>query len=375
MRICVYAESIKVFTTGTPQRGMMKHLIAMNQDDEFIFFVRKEKTSNKVLDVFFEEIACFKNVRIENSCLSTVQTNLLFLMGLYRFASIPVNADVYISCDIVCFGSKNVPIVNLIADFSSINKGEVSSLNYVGKMLRRLQYKLMVKHSSHIVAISQFTLSILNDKNPETISKSSLVYNGIEDSWFTHPIKPCEIAVPSQYFIWWGHISKRKNVDGLLEAYKQFLLENTKVDNPPCILIVSNNHEETKHGVECDSVLRHKVIFVKSVGLDQLISLVDNSRGVLFPSYYEGFGLPVIESFSRGRQVLTSDVSALKEVTCGKAIYCDPHDIQTIKHGIAGLCDPVSDEQCDDLKRIAARYSYLNAAKSFNQIIKHRLTT
>ena len=82
---------------------------------------------------------------------------------------------------------------------------------------------------------------------------------------------------------------------------------------------------------------------------DQLISLIRGARAVLFPSIYEGFGLPVAESMFLGTPVLTSNVSSLPEVAGDAALLIDPYSIDAISRAIAAL--DRDDELCGDLSR------------------------
>jgi glycosyltransferase involved in cell wall biosynthesis len=348
---------------------MIKELIKMRPADKFIFVVRKENPENKVLRDFFNDISNLPNFTIVYDRLTTKQTNFLFLIGLGHLAALRCNADVYLSCDIISFGRKNYPIINLIADFSSINNNESSTLNSIGKFLRRKQYKVMVKNAAHIVAISNYTLNILRSKTPAVIDKSSLIYNGIDDVWFSTGNVIHKQLNKDPYFLWWGHISARKNVEGLLQAYRMTFSD--KKDNDfPKLLIVSNNYEPLHLKYITDTFIQNNVLFRKSVELPELINLVDNCSGVVFPSFYEGFGLPAIEAFARGKQVLTSNVTALQEVTQNKAIYCSPNDVASISAGLYELFkNPDLKSNSDERKVIARQYTYQNAAMAFSKII------
>lgn len=71
-----------------------------------------------------------------------------------------------------------------------------------------------------------------------------------------------------------------------------------------------------------------------------MISLIRGARGVLFPSLYEGFGLPVLEAMLLGTPVITSNVSSLPEIAGGAASLVDPTDVDDIVQAIRGFdCD------------------------------------
>lgn len=81
--------------------------------------------------------------------------------------------------------------------------------------------------------------------------------------------------------------------------------------------------------------------FTGTVTKSQLLRLLNRARALLFPSLYEGWGLPVLEAMQCGTPVLTSRVSSLPEVAGGAAVYVDPKDLTNIENGIRRiLSDP-----------------------------------
>ena len=69
----------------------------------------------------------------------------------------------------------------------------------------------------------------------------------------------------------------------------------------------------------------------------QLVSLIRGARAVLFPSIYEGFGLPVVEAMLLGAPVLTSNAASLPEVAGDAALQVDPYSIESITHALRCL--------------------------------------
>jgi len=74
-----------------------------------------------------------------------------------------------------------------------------------------------------------------------------------------------------------------------------------------------------------------------SISPEQLVAEYHNATLILFPSTYEGFGLPVIEGFQAGRPVITSNISPMKEVAGGAAILVDPYSVASIREGVINL--------------------------------------
>jgi glycosyltransferase involved in cell wall biosynthesis len=99
----------------------------------------------------------------------------------------------------------------------------------------------------------------------------------------------------------------------------------------------------------------------------QLMTLLKGARGVLFPSLYEGFGLPVLEAMALGTPVITSNVAALPEVSAGAAVLVDPNDVDSITGAIRAF------DHDDGLRQDLALKGRKRAAFFEPQAYQHRL--
>lgn len=99
-----------------------------------------------------------------------------------------------------------------------------------------------------------------------------------------------------------------------------------------------------------------------------LRTIIANSKGLIFPSLYEGFGLPVIEAFSQGVNVACSNVTSLPEVAGGYAILFSPTDINDMSDAILKLDQKPS--QKDVVMNYASGFTYKRAAMQYYNIIK-----
>jgi glycosyltransferase involved in cell wall biosynthesis len=147
-----------------------------------------------------------------------------------------------------------------------------------------------------------------------------------------------------RYFLFFGAIEPKKNLPRLIEAY---LASN--VSDP--LLIVGGqgwlDERETTllyndivgvQGLK-DGALRRTDRVRRYDFLPQatLVNLIRGAKAVMFPSLYEGFGLPVLEAMQLGAPVLTSTGGALPEVAGDAAVLVDPFDVQAIKRAIIAL--------------------------------------
>ncbi|HYC32158.1 MAG TPA: glycosyltransferase, partial [Gemmatimonadales bacterium] len=91
------------------------------------------------------------------------------------------------------------------------------------------------------------------------------------------------------------------------------------------------------------------------VGKDELIGLYAGASGFLYPSIYEGFGLPIIEAMAAGAPVLTSTTGSAPEVAADAAVLVDPFDVDAIALGLDRITDPDEADRLRALGRVRAR--------------------
>ena len=140
------------------------------------------------------------------------------------------------------------------------------------------------------------------------------------------------------YFLFFGALEPKKNVGRLLQAYL-----GLKLDTPLVIvgarawksegeLVLLQMQDEAEDGDRTARIIR-----LDYQPRDLLIKLVRGARGVLFPSLFEGFGLPALEAMQLGTAVLTSDTASLPEVVGDAALTVDPYDVEAIAAGLKRL--------------------------------------
>jgi glycosyltransferase involved in cell wall biosynthesis len=100
---------------------------------------------------------------------------------------------------------------------------------------------------------------------------------------------------------------------------------------------------------------------------EQLIALMQGARALLFPSVFEGFGLPVLEAMALGTPVMTSNVTSLPEVAGDAALMVDPHDTEAMARAIRRL------DQDADLLTALREKGHLQAAKFTPEIYQARV--
>ena len=136
-----------------------------------------------------------------------------------------------------------------------------------------------------------------------------------------------------------GGIDFKKNIEGLITAYAHC---GSKFTNRYQLLIVgkmSQDVEQHYRQIAKENNVEGRVICTGFVSQDDLIALYNTTDLLVFPSLYEGFGLPVIEAMACGARVVTSNCSSLKEISEGYATLVSPGSIKSITKGILKVFD------------------------------------
>ncbi len=139
------------------------------------------------------------------------------------------------------------------------------------------------------------------------------------------------------FFLAVGTIEPRKNHARLLRAFDSVARRNKEVR-----LLVAGKQgwgvEEARAAYDASSA-RDRIVFLGYTPEDELRRLLAEATAMVYPSLWEGFGLPVLEAMAAGCPVLTSDVAPLRETGGGAALFVDPLDTESIAAGMEALLD------------------------------------
>ncbi len=224
-----------------------------------------------------------------------------------------------------------ITYINVIHDLQAAHYPEYHPFHEIA--YSRLCWRLDVHFSKHIVAISDWVRADIMDRYHVKPEKITTIYNPITvDS--DEMVSMTELSekygvAENEYYYTVSQLIPHKNLDTIIEVMGQ--IKEQKIDLPGRLLISGVNGESRK-------TLERQI---RDRGLDREITLtgfVENaernalykySRAFLFPSVFEGFGMPPIEAMLFGTVVIAADRTCIPEVTQGKANYVtDPYDVQ-----------------------------------------------
>jgi len=220
---------------------------------------------------------------------------------------------------------KNILLGVTIHDIAFLNYPELYSRAF------RLYYKLVlpfiINRANIIFAVSNNEKRRIEEYYPHSRGKIFTVYEGVSSIFVNrnHERKKIILAVAS--------LNKNKNLSSLLRAFKKTLR-----DIPHKLILVggvrkitSSDHQALKL---VNSIPSDRIEMTGYINDEQLVNYYNIAELFVFPSLYEGFGLPPLEAMACGCPVVVSNTASLPEVCGDAAYYVDPYDVDSIAEGI-----------------------------------------
>ena len=194
-------------------------------------------------------------------------------------------------------------------------------------LIKRLPYgwvlRRALRQADHVVTVSDTIKGEIRAIEPS--ARVTTIYNGIDAARFTS-VEPAaaeaicrRLGLPPDFLLAVGHLEARKNYPRLLAAIAAL----RDGGSAPALVIVGNDGGD-RAAIEA-AIDRHglgdRVRILSGVSDAELAALYDSCRMVVFPSYYEGFGIPVLEAMAARRPLVLSDIPVFRELTEGRGAY------------------------------------------------------
>lgn len=212
------------------------------------------------------------------------------------------------------------------------------------KYMLDIGLKRSMKRADLIVTDSEFSKKEIIKYFPQHESRIRVVPCGVDLERF-HPCDAPEripevkksLEIEGDYFLYVGTIEPRKNLERLITAYAAFV---KKVGSSSPKLVLAGGKGWLDQGIysRVEKLgMKENVIFTKYVPSEDMNPLMCGALAFVFPSLYEGFGMPPLEAMACGVPVLSSGEASLPEVTGDCAVICDAYDTKSIAEGMYRL--------------------------------------
>lgn len=263
-----------------------------------------------------------------------------------------------------------------VFDLTTFRYAETHRAESAGSHVKMLRHA--AKKADALIAISQSCRTDIMELLGIAPERVHVVYGGVFTNEFSvefdsnalTEIKQ-RLGIHSEYFIHLGTLEPRKNIPRLLQAYAR--VRDRFLECPQLVLV-------GKEGWGYDPIfqtiqslnLSGKVVHAGYVERDEAVSLLRGAYACLYPSLYEGFGLPVLEAMAAHTPVLTSNVSSLPEVIGDTGIQVNPESVDEIETGMIALIEQHDQAllRADAAYERAKTFTWENSARTLANVYR-----
>jgi glycosyltransferase involved in cell wall biosynthesis len=262
--------------------------------------------------------------------------------------------------------------------FSTFNHPEF----YDPAILYRLNslLKIGLRKARQIICVSRCTLELTADLFKLDRSRMHTIYNGVGaqykpvDAQIARSHVATRFGVHDPYLLYLGKVETRKNIARIVQAFDQF---RSEAGEPIKLLIVGRRSPRVQGIDEALSQARHRQDILEIGYADDadLPALYSGALAFVFPTLWEGFGIPVAEAMACGTPVITSNLSSLPEVAGDAGVLVDPYRVEDIAAAMYRLWTDSALRQTLRERGLvnARRFSWDNAARQTMQVFGQAL--
>jgi len=237
-------------------------------------------------------------------------------------------------CDVFWSPHYNVPVLPVAAAKRLVTVHDTYHLaaeSGIFSPLQRLYAKFVMRRavavSDVVLTVSEFSKGEILKYCPADPSKIKVVYNAVDQEVFSGTKNPDVIkkySLPEDFILFVGNVKPNKNLITLLKALKIMEGVNLVIVGKRDGFITGDS--AVAEMVNSSGSLKNRVFFTGYVDDKDIPSIYAAASVFVFPSLYEGFGIPPLEAQSSGCPVVSSPAASLREVCAESVIYCDPLD-------------------------------------------------
>lgn len=274
-----------------------------------------------------------KHPEVEQLLLDEPSWRRLFTLGSQAKAE---------GCDILHGLSNELPWTSPIPTVVTIHdvawRTFPDMYHWTDRQIYDLKYGHSARTATRVIAISESTKRDVMRFYDVPEERIKVIYQPVQDIYYKDYDKDqTPVITDRDYILYVGSINKRKNLLGLVKA-----LEMIPKDQRPQLLVIGNGREyrrEVERYVDKHGLRSYYTVLTDVHDSTKLREYYRNAMMMAYPSFYEGFGLPVVEASLTRCPVVTSNISSLPEAAGPGALLCDPYDVASIQDCLMQIID------------------------------------
>jgi glycosyltransferase involved in cell wall biosynthesis len=277
-----------------------------------------------------------------------------------------IKADVFVSLDGFCSLTTSVPQCLIVHDLGFLHQPEAYKKSHY-RFYKRYTPKFL-KKARRIATVSQFSKKDIILSYHAEAEKIDVVYNGVKEIFHSTSFEEQsrvkeKYTAGKEFFLYVGAIQPRKNLVNLLKAFSIF-----KKRQKSEMKLVLTGRLAWKNGEFLQLLKTYKyrkdVLLTNYISEEELVQLMGAAYALVYPSFFEGFGVPVLEGMKCGVPVLTSANTSMQEIGEDAALYFNPADHTDIADKLMLIYkdENLRNRLIEKGKAIAEKYSWQRTA-------------
>lgn len=337
MRIGIDISQV-VYGTGVSRytKNLVENLVSLYPGNQYALFSSSLRNNVKdFLKIKTNKTVVLKQYKFPPTFLQ-VLWNRLHVLDIERFIG---KVDVYHTSDWL-EPPANTRKITTVHDVSFLRFPKAFPKKIISNHKRKLSW--VKKESDLILADSNATKNDLVNLLNFNADKIEVVYLGVEKRFFTNNSQKVakvkeKYGIANNYILSVGTLEPRKNLKRVLDSFRQ-LKKQQKNKNLQLVLVGKMGWgENIKNSFH--ELPENSVILTGFVDDENLPSIYAGAKCFVYPSLYEGFGLPVLEAMASSCPVVTSNTSSLAEITNKAAVTINPENTDQITQGINSVLE------------------------------------
>lgn len=349
-------DGISRFTYETLRRITVAH-----PEHRFIFYFDRKFSEEFIFSSNIEPLAV------------PPQTRRPFLNDIWTCYTLPVamwrtRPDIFVSTDGLLPLSAKIPCLPVIHDLNFVHHPEW--LPAYAARYYNTRYPRYAGKATRIATVSEFSKSDIAQTYQIDPSRIDVIYNGVSERFKPVSNEQAKLirnkfAGGDSYFLFVGSVHPRKNLEKVMLAYEIY---RSKSGFKRKLIIAGEKYfgNEKLDQIHANMQFKGDVVFTGQVNDASLVDLYGSAHTFVYPTLFEGFGIPVLEAMNSRVPVIASNTTALPEV-CGDAAYLvNPDSQHEIAHAMLEMDQEQIREKYINLGvRRAAEFSWDRSAELF----------
>lgn len=360
----------KITGIGRTLIETVKHMSILEKNNTFVIYTNYDN------DEFFQ-IDFPKNVQVKRINVTKMSSmkNLLFNAFVFPFLSLKENADIVYLPNFTLISFSFRPIVSVIHDMIEFKVGE--KFSKLRMAYRHMIVPRMASKSKAVITVSENSKKDIIEICKTEVSKIRVIYDAVSND-FNKVSDNSLRLIKDAYILYVGTVDHPgKNLFNAIKAFEKYK-SDTHSDMKFLVCGMPGKGFEVVEELMNNSKFSNDILYKGFVNDNDLFNYYSFASLFIFISYYEGFGMPILEAMKFGIPVITSNRSSLPEVAGEAALICDPDNLEEILESIYKIINDenIKNKLVENGYKNLERFSWEETAqktlKIFNKIMENK---